>query len=150
MTRLSQSFPTDFCRQSNRDIFTIADGIGEGDMSKVGWILLAIAFATALLTKVLQPENFWLLAIFGASFILGSSLLLANAATQLFRGRVRLRPWDALKKAIVLFLIVLSLRLLLAWFIFPSSDRALMEDILGSALFAIGYSLYTTAYRKPE
>jgi uncharacterized iron-regulated membrane protein len=93
-------------------------------------------------------ENVWLLGTFGVTFVLGTVILVATFSTRLYRGDVRLRPWDAAKRAVVLFLIVLGLRLL-AWLIFPALDRDLAEAIAVSALFAIIFSLYSTAYRKP-
>ena len=91
----------------------------------------------------------FIVATFGLSMALGSALLLTSFAQRLYQGEVRLRPWDAAKMAVILFVLMLGLRMVLTSFFFPQSDRTLSEDMWASALFAIFFSLYKTAYRKP-
>ena len=117
-------------------------------MRNLGWGLLGTAFVTALLTHWFGRENVLLLGTFGVTFVLGIILLIASFSARLYRGDVRLRPVDAAKKAIILFGLVFGFRAL-AWLIFPTLDRDLGEAIAFSALFAIIFSLYSTAYRKP-
>ena len=89
----------------------------------------------------------WLLFTFGITFVLGTVLLVSTSVARLYRGDVKLRPWDAAKKAVVLFVIIMALWLL-ARLVYPS-EFDLTEAIVVSALVAISSSLYTTAYRKP-
>ena len=91
----------------------------------------------------------FILIAFGLSMVLGSVILLASFALRLYRGEVRLRPWDAAKMAVILFVALMALRLLLASIFFTDSETTLSEHIWASAFFAIFFSLYQTAYRKP-
>lgn len=118
-------------------------------MRKLGWSLLGAAFLCAMLSLWFGRENVFILAAFGLSLVLGSVLLLTSFGQRLYRGEVRLRPVDAAKMAVILFVLMMILRLLLASFVFPESDRTLTEHIWASAIFAIFFSLYQTAYRKP-
>ena len=117
-------------------------------MKKAGWILLAIAFAIALFIEVSGRENMWLLSTSLITFLLGLALVCAASAARLYRGYVKLRPWDAAKSAVVIFLVVLALRLLIQA-VFPTPDFELSSVLIWSAAFAFGYGLSTTAYRKP-
>lgn len=117
-------------------------------MRRVGWIFVAIAFATAWLAQVFGSENVWLLSAFGITIVLGFVLVASTSAARLYRGDVRLRPWDAAKKAFVIFMILLALRLF-ASAAFGSTEFDLAEAIIASAGFALVMALYTTAYRKP-
>lgn len=118
-------------------------------MRRLGWSLLGVGFLCALLTLWFGRENVFILTNFGLSVVLGSVILLTSFALRLSQGEVRLRPRDAAKMAVILFLLMMGLRLLLASFVFPESDRTLSEHIWASAIFAIFFSLYQTAYRKP-
>ena len=51
--------------------------------------------------------------------------------------------------AVILFVALMALRLLLASVFFTDSEKTFSEHILASALFAIFFSFYQTAYRKP-
>ncbi len=117
-------------------------------MRRVGWISLAVAFAAALLTIGFGRENVWLLSTFGITIVLGTVLLGSTSVARLYRGDVKLRPWDAAKKSFVIFVIVLALRLL-ACVVLQPTEFDLKEAIFMSAVFAIFFGLYTTAYRKP-
>lgn len=107
-----------------------------------------MALAAALLTIVFGSEIEWLLFTFGITFVLGTLLVGFSSAARIHRGDVKLRPWDAARKAPVLFLIMLAAQLL-AEVVFRSRDLDLTEGIVVSAAFAIVYGLYTTAYREP-
>ena len=117
-------------------------------MSKAGYVLIGLGFAAALLTIWFGRENVFIIATVGISILLGSLLLLTSFGVRLYRGDVRIRLWDAAKMAMVLFSIVLGLRLLLSNWVFTDSDREIGEHIFSSALFAIVFSVYTTAYRR--
>lgn len=116
-------------------------------MRRVGWIFLAIAFSSVLLTTVFGRENLWLLSTLLIALFLGTALLVSSFAVRLYRGDVKLRLWDAAKMAAVIFSMVLTLRLL-AHIVFQSEDFDLTEAIILSAVFALVYGLYTTAYRR--
>ena len=66
----------------------------------------------------------------------------------MWRGEVMLRPFSALMRAPFLFLIILGLRFLIG-LCFPKLDQNVNEILLHTALFAIVFSLYNTAYRRP-
>lgn len=133
--------------RGDKDIFTVADA-GSADVRRAGWIFLAIFFAAGLLTEVFGRENLWLMATFLIALVLGLALLASSFAARLYRGDVKLRPWDAARKAVVIFAILLAARLLIEA-AFPSRDFDLTEVIAISAAFALFFSLDTTAYRKP-
>ena len=118
-------------------------------MRKLGWSLLGLGFLCALLSLWIGRENKFILMAFGLSIVLGSVILLTSFALRLYRGEVRLRPWDAAKMAVILFVALMALRLLLASVFFTDSEKTFSEHILASALFAIFFSFYQTAYRKP-
>lgn len=117
-------------------------------MKKAGWILLAVAFAIVLFTKVSGRGNMWLLFTLLIAIFLGLALICAAFAARLYRGDVKFRPWDAAKSAVVTFLVVLALRLLIQA-VSPSLDFELSSVVIWSATFAVVYGLSTTAYRKP-
>jgi hypothetical protein len=113
-----------------------------------GWTLLTIAFAIALLTNVSGRENVWLLSTLLITFVLAVALLSLDFTARIYRGDLKLRPWDAAKKAAAIFVIVLALTLL-TLAVFQSRDFELSAVIIQSAVLALAYGLYTTAYRKP-
>jgi hypothetical protein len=113
-----------------------------------GWILLAIAFAIALLSKVSGRENVWLLSTLLIALVVAVALLFSDFAGRIYRGDLKLRPWDAAKKAVVVFVIALAVTLLML-VVFQSRDFEWSIVIIRTAAFALAYGLYTTAYRKP-
>lgn len=117
-------------------------------MKRLGDALVFAGLVAGVTIRAFMPDQEDLFALAGLVLLAGSIILLASGAIRLFRGEVKLRPIDALKKAVVLFLIVLGLRTLL-WVAFPSLDRDLNAAVLWSAIFAVSLGLYTTAYRKP-
>lgn len=84
---------------------------------------------------------------FAIALLLGLITLAISAAIKLAKGDIRLRPWDAARKAITLFLLYLGVYVLLS-FAF-SGMKMDVKVAIQAAAFAIIYSLFTTAYRKP-
>ena len=122
-------------------------------MKLLGWISLTLAFALALVAAGLRYAGgaeapMVVMIAFGIALVVGLVALAISAAMLLAKGEVKLRPWDALKKAAMLFLIILGLRCL-AWFVFPGLERNFGYELFQSAAFAALFALYTTAYRKP-
>jgi len=120
---------------------------------RIGWMLIALGFALAIVALALRYTIGGDLADTAgmgaaATMLLGFGLWMISALTRLFKGEIRIRPWDALKSAIMIFGIILGLRFLI-WMIFPDLERDLIEAVWKSAVFAIPFSLYQTAYRKP-
>lgn len=116
-------------------------------MRTAGWVLFLLGLIFIPLSHYIAPEMHLLLIIFGSSMLAGLILLLANGINRLRKGEVVLRPFDAMKKAIWLFLLMLGIRLLI-YFVFPNFEQDITVAILNSAIFAIVFSFYTTAYRK--
>lgn len=117
-------------------------------MKGLGYALIILGIVVGLTVRFLTPQYEDMYALAGLVLLAGSFFLLASGAIRIFRGEVKLQPIDALKKAVVLFLIVLGVRAVL-WLVFPSIERNLIEAVIWSAAFAISLGLYTTAYRKP-
>ncbi|MCT2400642.1 hypothetical protein [Novosphingobium mangrovi (ex Huang et al. 2023)] len=84
----------------------------------------------------------------GLTILAGGLLLLMNAAIRILQGQLQLRPWDALKRASIVFATIFALRLL-AWLAFPTLERDWIAALIYSLGFAIVLGLYSTAYRKP-
>lgn len=120
---------------------------------RIGWMLIALGFALAIVALALRYTIGGDLAGTAgmgaaATMLLGFGLWMISALTRLFKGEIRIRPWDALKSAILIFAAMLGLRSLL-WLIFPDFERDWIGIIWKSAAFAIAFSLYQTSYRKP-
>jgi hypothetical protein len=120
---------------------------------RIGWALLILAFFLALtatsLRYVAGGETADIAMIgFAVVMLLGIIALTISAVYRLSRGDVKLRPWLALKSALIIFVTVLVFTFLI-WAVFPSMERNLTDVFMHAVIFALGYSLYTTAYRKP-
>lgn len=77
----------------------------------------------------------------------GSLLLFASFLTSLTRGDIRLRPLRALKRSTLIFATMFGLYALVA-IVMPDMDIDLGEAAAKSALFALVFSVYITAYRR--
>lgn len=121
-------------------------------MRRVGWLLLVLAFVLAL-TAAGSRQFFGgepgeiIVVSFLLLMLMAISVLVVSAVSRLIKGEVRLRPWDATRRALPLFAIVLGGRLVF-YAIFPKPERDLTIDIVSSVAFAVFYGLYTTAYRR--
>lgn len=120
---------------------------------RIGWALLILALALALTAAGLRytvGDEIADLAIapLTGAMLLGLIALAISSAHRLSTGKVTLRPWLALKPALIIFFALLAFRLL-AWAVFPSLERDLTFAVIHALIFALGYSLYKTAYRKP-
>ncbi|HEY1125037.1 MAG TPA: hypothetical protein VGE65_05350 [Sphingobium sp.] len=121
-------------------------------MRRIGWALAALALLPAVGSLGLRYAGQIELADnaligFAATFLLGMMLVLISGGIRLARGEVKLRPWDAAKSALLMFGIIMAIRVL-AWVVLPSLGRDLIDAVIQSAIFAIAYSLYSTAYRR--
>jgi hypothetical protein len=120
---------------------------------RIGWALLILAFALALTAASLryavgdEIADLAIIPLAGA-MLLGIIALAISAAYRLSTGKVTLRPWLALKPALIIFFATLAFRFLV-WAVFPSLERDLTGAVIHSLIFALAYSLYKTAYRKP-
>jgi hypothetical protein len=80
--------------------------------------------------------------------LLGLIALAIPAAISILKGEVALRPWKALKPAILIFLILMTVKLL-ASEVFSAPIRSWAISILGAAIFGVVLGLYQTAEEKP-
>ena len=117
-------------------------------MRKIAYLLTGFALIVGLSVRIFAPNEEWAYAGAGLALLLGSLLFMTNGAIRLWKGNVKLRPWDAAKKAWWIFLVILGVRLI-AQFVFPNLRLDIVYAIFQSALFATVFSLYTTAYRTP-
>lgn len=117
-------------------------------MKTVAYLLIVSALIFGLSVRIFAPNKEWAYAGAGLALLLGSLLLMIYGAIRLWKGNVKLRPWDAAKKAWWMFLVMLGVQLI-AQFVFPNLRLDSVYAIFQSALFAIVFSLYSTAYRKP-
>jgi hypothetical protein len=113
---------------------------------RVGVTLIVAGLAAFLLSNLLGFESPWVVAAAGAAWLLGSILLVLHAALRLYRGDVRLRPFDAARKAVPFFLIALALMLPFQLLFYGEIDW--IRGIGTPAAFAILLSLHQTAYRR--
>jgi hypothetical protein len=117
-------------------------------VKKIAYLLVASALIVGLSVGIFAPNNEWAYAGAGLALLLGSLLLMTDGAIRLWKGNVKLRPWDAAKNAWWMFLVILGVRLI-AQFVFPNLRLDIVYAIFQSALIATVISLYSTAYRTP-
>lgn len=101
--------------------------------------LAALGFQEAL--GIERSTVVWFLAI--PAMLLGLIAWAVSASISISRGEVKLRPWQALKPAIVIFVILMAAKLL-ASEVFSVPMRSWVISILGTAIFAIVLGLYQT------
>jgi hypothetical protein len=118
-------------------------------VKEIAYLLIGSALIVGLSVRIFVPHLEWAYAGAGLALLLGSLFLITNGATRLWKGNVKLRPWDATRKAWWMFLVILGMRLI-AQFIFPNLKLDVVYAIFQSALIATIFSLHSTAYRKPE
>jgi len=110
---------------------------------------MVIALASFALRYAIDEGSVDTIATGGAiAFFVGGILWMTSVIVRLLKGQVRLRPWDALKRASVYFAVFAALRFG-AWAIFPEMERDLFEALFLSIATALALSFYSTAYRKP-
>jgi hypothetical protein len=122
-------------------------------MRNASWALITLAFVLAFVALGLQiwgndGAAMFIKIGFAVTLLLGVVVLTISACIRLARRELLLRPWDAMRKAVLIFLIVFGIRSLIE-LIAPGFGGDLRMAALHSAGFAIVYGLYTTAYRKP-
>jgi len=113
-----------------------------------GYILAGLAFASALLWHWVGRDNVWLMAIFGSSIVTGILLLTVNAIIRLKKGDLQLRPINAVKRAPIIFVIMVAVYGL-AGVIFPATQIDWTETLIKCAVVSLTMAIYFSAYRKP-
>ncbi|WP_252258043.1 hypothetical protein [Erythrobacter aurantius] len=111
-------------------------------------MLIGLGFATALLWNWVGRESVGLMAVFGVSMIAGLLLLSVNAIVRLSRGDLQLRPIAALKRAPLIFVIMIVVYAL-AGVIFPATQIDWTETLVKCAIISSLMAIYFSAYRKP-
>lgn len=115
-------------------------------MRGVGYALFFIGLVAGGLTTLFAPGSD-IIAIFGLLMIGGATLLVISGITRIAKGEVRLRPIMAMRKAALLFVIIVGLKVVFElWF--PSLKFDLANAVISSAVFALAFGFHATAYRK--
>ena len=115
-------------------------------MRTAGYGLVFLGLAQAILLQFTGRDNVALLASFGLCMFVGTMLLAANAIARLLRGELQLRPFSALKRFPLLFIVMLALVFGLR-LIMPSTFSA-TETVGFVAIMSVFFSIYVTIYRK--
>lgn len=118
-------------------------------MKRAGLIFSALGLLQAIVLMIVGRDQTYLLASFGVCFALGAILLGIDGVHRLANGQIKLRPFAAAKITPILFALM-SIVSFLIGLVFPNSERSLAEIVMVAFLFAVFFSLYSTAYRKPE
>ena len=118
-------------------------------MSSIAYGLIASAILAGIAAKYFAPDNVIYIAVSALIFLTGSLFFLISGLVRIWQGKTVLRPFDALRNAVRLFLMILGLRTLLWWVFFPKTDHDFNLELISSAAFAIVFGLYNTAYRAP-
>ena len=121
-------------------------------MKRVGWGLIALGFILALVTatlrKTVSDESADLAMIgFVLAILLGFIALAVSASVRLWKGELKLRPWDAFKAALLYFVVFMTLRIG-AWALFADMERDIVKALVLSIAPAVALGFYSTAYRK--
>lgn len=121
-------------------------------MKRLGYIFSGIGLVLAILTFALRgaiSDDVALVPLFGAaiSLLIAFLIFIASGISRLARGDIKLRPWDAARKFPTLFAIILGLHLVIGA-ILPGLKYDILLAVLRSAVGALFFSLYNTAYRK--
>ena len=116
-------------------------------MKKLGYILVGLALLQAVVIALFGLEETFWFAAFGVCMLTGSLLLFASFLTSLTRGDIRLRPVRALTWSPFVFSAMFGIYALVA-IVMPDRDIDLGEAAAKSALFALVFSVYITAYRR--
>lgn len=109
---------------------------------------MGVGFATALLWNWAGRDSIGLMSIYGFSMVAGMLLLMANAIVRLSRGDVQLRSVDALKRAPLIFLLMLAVYGL-ADVLFPVVKIEWTAALIKCAIIALVVAFHASAYRKP-
>ena len=122
-------------------------------MKRVSYILFAVAVflivtIVGLTVAGLDDAMPSVVIIFAITFICALLAYTVHVLIRLRNGSVKLRLWDAFKRASIMFLVA-AIALLVASVMFPNSGTKLWIYAVSSALAAILTSLHATAYRKP-
>ncbi len=116
-------------------------------MRATGTVLLVIGIVLGITSQFAGPSPVWLVFVAFPIALLGGILYILDSLKRLSRGQVVLRPYDALKYAFWMFVVMCGLRLLI-WLFFPDFQKKIAEGILFNATFALAFAFSTTAYRK--
>lgn len=117
-------------------------------MRRAGYTLVWLGLLQAILIKLFELKETAWLASFGIFMLLGLVLIVGSVVSRMVSGQLRLRPWDALKQIPITFSILTCL-IILARFVFPSSERSLTFYLIMAIVLAVVSSFQQTAYRKP-
>ncbi|MCL9999445.1 MAG: hypothetical protein NBV68_08690 [Erythrobacter sp.] len=101
----------------------------------------------ALILRYALPEPSAAFFVPAAIAVLGMLMVMVSGAARLMTGAVHIRPFDAMKRAPLLIMVLVPMTLLLR-LVLPSSFSA-MENVGFAVFMAIFFSFYSTAYRKP-
>lgn len=116
-------------------------------MKNAAYILIFGSIASGILFRLLRPTEEWLFASAGLALLVGGIILLADGIARILRRELILRPFDAIKKASWLFLIIFGLQILLRYLV-SSQKLDATAALIQSAAFAVVFGFHSTAYRR--
>ena len=121
-------------------------------MKRLGYICVAITFVLAVTAFALhlggiKDGSAYVLIVCFFVLFLAMLIFLIHGSVRLWKGEVRLRPWDAFKRAVVLFLLFMVTMGIVS-IALPSDAINWWAYVISSSLYVTFSSLHSTAYRK--
>ncbi len=81
--------------------------------------------------------------------MLGAFMVIATSVVRLANGNTRLRPFAAMKRMPLYFVVYLAMWWVLQ-LLFPKDERSLHSALMSAAAVSLTLSFYFSAYRKQE
>lgn len=116
-------------------------------MRTAGYAFLVLGFAAGFLWHFLGRNDVWPIVVFGVSMIVGLLSLSIDAIIRMYRGELRLRPFDAFRKAPIIFTIVFAILVLTGMF-FRTAPIDWTQTLIKCAVISLVMAFYLGAYRK--
>lgn len=116
-------------------------------MKAAGWIIICLGFASAFLWNYLGRDHVGVMAVGGLAIVTGMILLAIDALRRMSRGELRLRPLEALKRAPLIFLVMVGVYVVVV-LIAPDTQIDWTETLIRCAAVSATMAIYFSAYRK--
>jgi hypothetical protein len=115
-------------------------------MRRIALTIIICAMAVGIISRIVAYENDWIYIFFSLAMLTGFLMWALDVAIRIRQGKVKLRPFDALKKVGVIFGAMVATQLVFAYF--SESIWSWQEALLVSGISSAILALWSTAYRK--
>ena len=124
-------------------------------IKRMGMIVFAVSMLIGLIQRNLLASDDDAYAITGllalgslVIVVIGYSAEIWSGSAEIWSGQVKLRPFQSFRMGANLFLFIVGLRIVVG-LVFPGLTTDWTLALIQSAVWAMTYSLYSTAYRRP-